>query len=124
LFYSKHIQTVLKSLFSDQNHDEKGEHDDKSANQVEHDTSDEENSDDIDTNATTTHVESRNKTKEKVHSNGKSRVQLRSARKHKEDDNKMSKAAKVDVNSEKGCFQFSYNGSNHEAEITSAATDS
>ena len=47
--------TVLKSPFSDQNHDEKGGHDDKSANQVEHDTSDEENSDDIDTNATTIH---------------------------------------------------------------------
>jgi len=59
LFYSKHIQTVLKSLFSDQNHDEKGEHDDKSANQVEHDTSDEENNDDIEPNATTIHVVSK-----------------------------------------------------------------
>jgi len=83
------------SLFSDQNDDEKGGRDDESADQVENDTSDEENNDDIEPNATTIHVESRNKTKEKVHSNGKSRFQLRSARKHKEDDNKVSKAASL-----------------------------
>jgi len=82
-------------VFSDQNDDEKGGRDEESADQVENDTSDEENNDDIEPNATTIHVESRNKTKEKVHSNGKSRFQLRSARKHKEDDNKVSKAASL-----------------------------
>jgi len=83
------------SLFSDQHDDEKRGHDDESADQVQNDTSDEENNEDIEPNATTMHVESRNKTKENVHSNGKSRVQLRSARKHKQDNKQVSKTAAV-----------------------------